>query len=96
LRRSGGNPHGPSQGSFQLIRLKAEGPRFALVSNAPLRIDQVKTIGPAGVGALGGIIERIHDCRKLDAELQDAELADGAALVETFRAREENVIVEIV
>jgi len=84
------------QGVFDAGGLEAEWARGRFEGDAAIAIDHVEAIGPAGVGAVGGVVNRVHDGGKFYSELHDAKLAEFAALVETFRTREEDVIVEIV
>src|ERR1051326_6846936 len=76
--------------------MEPERSRFTFVSNAPLRVDQVNTVGPAGVRALGGIAEIVEDRRKLYAKLPHTRPGDVAALFFILWAREKNLVLKIV
>lgn len=84
-----------SQGGGQFIRLKAERAGLALVGNFALRVDQVDTIGPAGVRSLRGIAEFIEHSRKLQAELAHADAGDGCAFFSISWAREDDFVSNI-
>src|SRR6266404_7325745 len=58
----------PPQRRAQFLRLETERTGFGLVGDATLCVDQIKTIGPAGVGLLGRVAEFIDHGRNLDAE----------------------------
>jgi len=76
------------EGFFDAGGLEAERAGGRFEGDAAIAIDHVEAIGPAGVGAVGGVVDRVHDGGKFDAELHDAELTEFGALVVTFRARE--------
>jgi hypothetical protein len=84
------------QGFFDAGGLETEWARRGFVGDAAIAIDHVEAIGPAGVSAVGGVVDRVHDGGKFDAELHDAELAKLGAFVVALRTGEEDVIVEIV
>jgi hypothetical protein len=84
------------QGFFDAGGLEAERAGRRFEGDAAIAIDDVEAIGPAGVCAVGGVIDRVNDGGKFYSELHDAELAELAALVETFRTGEEDVIVEVI
>jgi hypothetical protein len=75
---------------------EAEGAGAGLVGDFSVFVDYVEAVGPAGVVALGGVLEIIEDGWKFDAELNHAELADFVALVLIFRRGENYVVVDIV
>jgi len=82
-------------GGAEVGGVEAEGAGLAFEDDAALLIDEVETVGPAGVGGLGGVVEVIEDGGKFDAELADARVGDFAALVEVAGAGEDDVIFNI-
>ena len=84
------------EGVGDSLGLEAEGAGSGFEGDAALAVDYVEAVGPAGVVALGGVLEIIEHGRKFDAELHDAKLAHLIALVLIFRRGENYMIVNIV
>src|ERR1700687_190790 len=85
----------PHQRRSQVLRLETERPRFGFVGDAPLRVDQVKTIGPARVGSLGRVAEFIDHRGNLDAELSYARPRHQRTLLFIFRAVKNNFVFDV-
>ena len=83
------------QGFFKVVWFETERARLALVGNSVVLIDEIDSIGPAGVGSFGFIIEFIDHSRELDSQLAHAGSCYVGALVEILRTREDNLIPEI-
>jgi hypothetical protein len=77
---------------FQFIRLEPERPRTALISDPARRIDQVETIGPRGVRALGRIAKLIEDSGNLDSQFAHAGAGNETALVLAMRTGEDDLV----
>jgi hypothetical protein len=84
------------QGVCDALGAEAERAGASFVGDAALAIDHVEAVGPAGVIALGGIVEGIHDGGKVNSQFDDAELAHFTALGDIFWAGEDDVVVEII
>ena len=76
--------------------MESEWPWFALVSDAPLRVDQINTVGPAGVDTLGGIAEIVEDRRKLYAQLSHAGPSDVSAFFFVLWAGKKYLVLKVV
>ena len=83
------------QRGSQLVGLKSKRPGPALVRNPALRIDQINTVGPTGIGLLGRIAEFVEDGWKLDAKFSHAGPGDEGSIIFSFRAGEDNVVFDI-
>lgn len=83
------------QRGSQLVGLKSKRPWPALVGNQALRVDQINTVGPAGIGLLGRIAEFVEDGWKLDAKFSHAGPGDEGSIIFSFRAGEDNVVFDI-
>ena len=91
--RDGWNKSG--EGFRYAIRSEAERARCAFICDMAVGIDDVQAIGPAGVGALSGVVERVHHGRELHPEIADAHLSQITALVKTLRTGKHDVVFHI-
>ena len=80
---------------MKFIGLEAEGPRFALIGNFALAIDQVDTIGPARVGPLCRVAKFVKNCRKLYIEFSHTCSSDRRAFLFVLRAHEDNLVSDV-
>ncbi len=83
------------QGLAQIIRLEPEGTRLALVGDATIRIDQVNTVGPAGVSLFGRVVELVQNSGKLDSQFAHASASDESSLVFILGAGKNNVVADV-
>jgi len=79
----------------QLFRLKTKGPRLALIGNAALRVDQIDAVGPARIGFLRRISERVEHGGKLNTEFPHASPSDECTVFFSFRTRKDNLVFDI-
>lgn len=75
--------------------MEPERPRLAFVEDASVPRDQIKTIGPTGIGRFNAIVEVIDDSRKLYAQGADASVCYGDALSLITRTSEEHPIADV-
>jgi hypothetical protein len=80
---------------FQFLRLEPERPGLALVNHAVVSVDQVNTLRPSGVRALGLVVESIDHRRKLDTQLSYTCSRDLAAFLIIFRTCEKNFVLQV-
>jgi hypothetical protein len=92
--RSRGNQ--PLQRVRDALRFEAEWTGPSLVRHPPFAINHIQPVGPARVVPFRGVVEAIHDGRKMNPQFHHAQLSHLAALVNIFRARENDVIIQIV
>jgi len=79
----------------QIVGLESKRARLALVGHAAVSIDQVDAVWPAGVGALGGVVESVDHCRELDPKFANTTSRHLAALVVIARAGENDLVLQI-
>ena len=82
-------------GLCQIVRVKAEGPRLALVKDTATFAYQVESVGPAGVSRFDPIVEAIYERGKLDAQLAHTCAGNVGALNLVLRTAEEDVVANI-
>ena len=75
--------------------MKPEGAGLAFVGNSSIRLNQIHTIGPAGVCRLDLIVEAIDQSGELDVQLAHAGAGHGCALLLIARAAEEHVVADV-
>jgi hypothetical protein len=80
---------------FQFLRLEPERPRAALIGDPARRIDQVETIGPRGVRALGRIAELIEDSGNLDSQFAHAGAGNKTAFLLAMRTGEDDLVLYV-
>ncbi len=80
LSRSGSNPNGPG---------------LAFVGNAAVGINQIKSIWPARVGALGAVAKFIEHAGKFYAQLADAGAGDVGAFFFILRTGKNDLVFYI-
>jgi hypothetical protein len=78
-----------------LVGLKAERARRALVGDAALSVDQINTIGPAGIVSFCRVAELIEDGGKLDTEFSHTSAGNERSVFLTFRAGKNNFVFDI-
>lgn len=78
------------------LRMETKRAGARLVTHSPVAVDHVEAVGPASVGALCEIVERVDHSRELDSQFHDAKLTDLAAFVKALRTREYDMVVQIV
>ena len=88
-------PEGLNQRRRQQVRLKSKWSRFALVSNAALRVDQVNTIGPACIGLFGRIAKLVKHGWKLNPKFPHTSPGDECSFFFCFRAGKDNAVFDI-
>ena len=84
------------EGVGDSLGLEAEWAGSGFEGDAALAVDYVESVGPAGVVALGGVLEIVEHGGKLDAELDDAHFSHLGALVHIFGRGEDYVVVDVV
>ena len=75
--------------------MKSERSGLALIQNAAIVADQVKSVRPAAISGLDLIIEAIDHCGKLDAELAYASSGDRGAFRLVLGTRKKNLVANI-
>ena len=78
---------------FVRVETKRSGP--TLVGYPPARVNQVKSIRPAGVGRFGRVSKFVQHRRNLDAQLAHASTSDKSAFVFAARAGEYNFFLYV-
>ena len=76
--------------------MESERPGRRFVGNAAVTVNHVEAVGPSGVGALGSVVESIHDGWKLDPESCYADLADCESLSGVLWAGKDHAVRKIV
>src|SRR5450755_3281687 len=79
----------------QIVRLESEWPRLRFISNASVGINQVKAIGPAGIGLLSGVAELIDHGGNLDAEFPHTRSGNHGALFFVFWTGEDDFVFHV-
>ena len=75
--------------------MEAEGARLALEADLALAIDQIEAVGPAGVGALGGVPGIVQKRGELDLQVADAGGGYVRTLVLVFGVGEEHLLAQV-
>ena len=75
--------------------MEAEGSGLALEADLALAVDQVQAVGPAGVGALGGVPGIVQKRGELDLQVADAGGGYVRTLVLVFGVGEEHLLAQI-
>jgi hypothetical protein len=83
------------EGSAEVVGFEAEGAGRAFEDDTVVGIDEVKSVGPSGVGAFGGVAELVEHSGELDAELANAGAGDDGALFFVLRAGEDHVVFDV-
>lgn len=81
---------------FQFGRLESERAGFALICDSALRVDEVQTVWPPGIGAFCHVTEIIDHSRQLDAQAIDAGPGEGDTLGIISRACKDEFFFDIV
>src|SRR5664279_243273 len=64
----------------QILRLESEWTGFRFVGYSAVRVDQIQSIGPPGIGLLGGVSKLIDHGGNLDAQFSHARPGHHCAL----------------
>lgn len=80
---------------FHEARIEAERSGAALMGDGSIAPDHVKAIRPPGIGALGRVLEVIHQGGELDTEIPDARAANLGAFTVTLRAGENHIVPNV-
>lgn len=83
------------QGFGEVVDMKAEGAGLAFMADEALAIDEVEAIGPAGVGALDGVMAVIEEGRQFDLEVAHTGGGDVRALLFVLRVGEEDFLADV-
>ena len=75
----------------QFLWLESKRSGLALIGDLPFAVDQVNSIGPAGVGFLRGIVEAIEHGGKLYPQFANATARHKLSLLIIFRTGEDNL-----
>ena len=75
--------------------MEAEGAGLALEADLALAIDEIEAVGPAGVGALGGVPGIVQKRGELDLQVADAGGGHVGALVLGFGIGEEHLLSQV-
>jgi len=84
------------QNFCHLVRLKAVGPRFALISDSSFAVDDVKAVRPGRISDFSGIQQVIDYRRNLNGELGHALVRYQAALLEAPGAGHTDVVFKVI
>lgn len=79
----------------KFVGLETERARLALVHDTAAGVDEVHAIWPAGVGALGHVVEAVEHRWKLDPQLAHASSSDQRAFFLRLRAGEDDLIADV-
>ena len=83
------------EGVCELGGVEAEGAWGAFVEDAAAGGDEVKAVGPAGVGGFGAVFEGVEEGWEFYAEFADAGAGYGGSLGLVAGAAEEDVVAEV-
>src|SRR5580692_6667587 len=87
--------HQLRQRRLQFWWIEAEGAGAALEDHTSAGVDQINAVGPAGVGAFGGVAEFIKYSGKLDAQFAHAGFCHRGALGFILRAGQHDLIADV-
>jgi hypothetical protein len=79
----------------QILGMKPEWSRLALIENAAIGRDQIHAVRPSGVGRLHLVVEAIDDGGKFDAQFAHARTGDRGALFLVTGAAEHHFSLNI-
>ena len=82
----------PSERGRKLVGLEAKGSGLALVGDPALPVNQIKAIGPAGVGALGGVAKLIEHGRKFQSQLAHTSTRKESPFFFVLRTGKNNLV----
>ena len=78
-----------------MVRFETERARLALISDAPVRVDQIDAVRPSRIRLFGRIAKLVEHSRKLDPKFPHTCPGDEGAIFFVFRAGKNNVVLDI-